>query len=617
MREDKFSRTNVILYCLGLIPTVWLGLLVAPALRSGLPNLIKNLAVVFSNPFHIVWCEDSVKAVLIFICAYAMGIGIYLSTARNYRRREEHGSAHWGNAGQVNKKYENKAEPEKNKILTQKTKIGLDGRKHRRNLNVLVCGGSGAGKTRFYAKPNIMQANTSFVILDPKGENVRDTGNLLKAKGYDIKVLDLINMDKSYCYNPFVYLHSDNDIQKLVTNIFKNTTPKGSQSQDPFWDQAAMMLLLALVFFLHYEAPPEEQNFPMVMEMIRSGEVKEDDDGFMSPLDRLFSRLADRTPDHIALKYYRNYRSGSGKTLKSIQITLVARLEKFNLDSLAAITQSDEMELDKLGEKKTAIYAVIPDNDSSYNFIVGMLYTQLFQQLYYSADVKHGGRLPVHVHFVMDEFANVALPDEFDKLLSTMRSREISVSIIIQNLAQLKKLFEKEWESIVGNCDEFLYLGGNEQSTHEYVSKLLGKETIDMNTYGQSKGRNGNYSTNWQITGRELMTPDEVRMMDNKYALLFIRGERPIMDLKYDILKHPNIKFSADGGAEPYEHARPNYSIGSISFDSSVLKMEPFELTDEVGDFAILTEEEIEEILKNEKLEEENYEEISSQKAHR
>lgn len=617
MREDKFSRTNVILYCLGLIPTVWLGLLAAPALRSGLPNLIKNLAVVFSNPFHIVWCEDSVKAVLIFICAYVMGIGIYLSTARNYRRREEHGSAHWGNAGQVNKKYENKAEPEKNKILTQKTKIGLDGRKHRRNLNVLVCGGSGAGKTRFYAKPNIMQANTSFVILDPKGENVRDTGTLLKSKGYDIKVLDLINMDKSYCYNPFVYLHSDNDIQKLVTNIFKNTTPKGSQSQDPFWDQAAMMLLLALVFFLHYEAPPEEQNFPMVMEMIRSGEVKEDDDGFMSPLDRLFARLADRTPDHIALKYYRNYRSGSGKTLKSIQITLVARLEKFNLDSLAAITQSDEMELDKLGEKKTAIYAVIPDNDSSYNFIVGMLYTQLFQQLYYSADVKHGGRLPVHVHCVMDEFANVALPDEFDKLLSTMRSREISVSIIIQNLAQLKKLFEKEWESIVGNCDEFLYLGGNEQSTHEYVSKLLGKETIDMNTYGQSKGRNGNYSTNWQITGRELMTPDEVRMMDNKYALLFIRGERPIMDLKYDILKHPNIKLSADGGAEPYEHARPNYSIGSISFDSSVLKMEPFELTDEVGDFAILTEEEIEEILKNEKLEEENYEEISSQKAHR
>ena len=616
MREDKFSRTNIILYCLGLIPTVWLGLLTAPAFRSGLPNLITNLAGVFGNPFHIVWCEDSIKTVLIFICAYAMGIGIYLSTARNYRRREEHGSAKWGSSSSVNKKYADKRKTE-NKLLTQNVAIGLDGRKHRRNLNVLVCGGSGAGKTRFFAKPNIMNANTSFVVLDPKGENVRDTGGLLKARGYDIKVLDLINMDKSYCYNPFVYLHSDNDIQKLVTNIFKNTTPKGSQSQDPFWDQAAMMLLLALVFYLHYEAPPAEQNFPMVMEMIRSGEVKEDDNGFMSPLDRLFARLADRQPDHIALKYYRNYRSGSGKTLKSIQITLVARLEKFNLDSLAAITQSDEMELDRLGEKKTAIYAVIPDNDSSYNFIVGMLYTQLFQQLYYSADVMHGGRLPVHVHFVMDEFANVALPDEFDKLLSTMRSREISVSIIIQNLAQLKKLFEKEWESIVGNCDEFLYLGGNEQSTHEYVSKLLGKETIDMNTYGQSKGRNGNYSTNWQITGRELMTPDEVRMLDNKYALLFIRGERPIMDLKYDILKHPNIKLSADGGAAPYEHARPTYSVGSIRFDSELLKMEPFELTDEVGDFAILTEEEIEEILKNEKMEEENHEENKSQKEHR
>lgn len=358
VREDKFSRTNIILYLLGLLPTAWLGLLVAPAIGLGLPNLITNLAAVFGNPFHIVWCEDSLKTVLVFICAYVIGIIVYVSTARNYRRREEHGSAHWGNAGQVNKKYENKAKPEENKILTQKTKIGLDGHKHRRNLNVLVCGGSGAGKTRFYAKPNIMQANTSFVILDPKGENVRDTGSLLKAKGYDIKVLDLINMDKSYCYNPFVYLHSDNDIQKLVTNIFKNTTPKGSQSQDPFWDQAAMMLLLALVFYLHYEAPPEEQNFPMVMEMIRSGEVKEDDDGFMSPLDRLFSRLAERSPDHIALKYYRNYRSGSGKTLKSIQITLVARLEKFNLDSLAAITQSDEMELDRLGEEKIAIYAV-------------------------------------------------------------------------------------------------------------------------------------------------------------------------------------------------------------------------------------------------------------------
>lgn len=397
-------------------------------------------------------------------------------------------------------------------------------------------------------------------------------------------------------YNPFAYLRSDNDIQRLVTNLFKNTTPKGAQSQDPFWDQAAQMLLLALVFYLHYEAPPEERNFSMVMEMIRAGEVREDDDTYQSPLDELFDRLEMRDPEHIALKYYRNYRSGSGKTLKSIQITLVSRLEKFNLESLAGMTQTDEMELWSLGEKKTAIFAVIPDNDSSFNFIVGLLYTQLFQQLYYQADVVHGGRLPVHVHFVMDEFANVALPDEFDKLLATMRSREISVSIIIQNLAQLKALFEKQWESLVGNCDEFLYMGGNEQSTHEYVSKLLGKETIDTNTYGQSKGRSGSYSTNWQLTGRELLMPDEVRMLDNQYALLFIRGERPVRDLKYDILKHPNIKLTTDGGAEPYRHGEDVHSIVSIRFDKELLKQAAEKDGQDAPKhrFILLTEEELE-----------------------
>jgi type IV secretion system protein VirD4 len=580
----------------GLIPVVWLALLIAPAFGGGLPELMENLAEIFKSPFHIIWCEDSLKTVLILVFAYAMGIGIYLATARNYRRREEHGSARWGSARAVNKKYSSK-DSAGNKILTQNTAIGLNGRKHRRNLNVLVCGGSGAGKTRFYAKPNVMQANTSYVVLDPKGEILRDTGNLLVDEGYEIKVLDLINMEKSHCYNPFVYLHDDNDIQKLVTNIFKNTTPKGAQTQDPFWDNAAMMLLLALIFYLHYEAPPEEQNFPMVLEMIRAGEVMEENENYRSPLDILFDKLAERNPEHIALKYYRNYRSGSGKTLKSIQITLVSRLEKFNLDSLAGITQTDDMELADIGERKTAVFAVIPDNDSSFNFIVGMLYTQLFQQLYYKADIEHGGRLPVHVHFVMDEFANVALPDEFDKLLSTMRSREISVSIIIQNLAQLKALFEKQWESIVGNCDEFLYLGGNEQSTHEYVSKLLGKETIDMNTYGQSRGRNGNYSTNWQITGRELMTPDEVRMLDNKYALLFIRGERPVMDFKYDILRHPNVARTADGKAEPYKHGKEVISLATVQFDEDLLSVEHNDGDVKEGDFVILTEEEIDEIL--------------------
>lgn len=605
MRHDKFSKQNILLYCLGTIPVVWLALRIAPFMEEGLPGLIQNFGAAMSRPFHITLCEDSLKTVLVLLLCYGLAIGIYLSTQRNYRRREEHGSAQWGSPVQVNRKYADKV-PTRNKILTQNVSVGLDGRKHRRNLNTLVCGGSGAGKTRFFAKPNLCQANSSYVVLDPKGELLRDTGNLLSAKGYDIKVLDLINMEKSHCYNPFVYLRSDNDIQRLVTNLFKNTTPKGSQSQDPFWDQAATMLLLALIFYLHYEAPPEEQNFPMVMEMIRAGEVREDDETYKSALDILFERLEMRNPEHIALKYYRSYHSGSGKTLKSIQITLISRLEKFNLESLASITQNDELELWSIGEKKTAVFAIIPDNDSSFSFLVGMLYTQLFQQLYYQADVIHGGRLPVHVHFLMDEFANVALPDEFDKLLSTMRSREISVSIIIQNLAQLKALFEKQWESIVGNCDEFLYLGGNEQSTHEYVSKLLGKETIDTNSYGQSKGRNGSYSTNWQRAGRELMTPDEVRMLDNRYALLFIRGERPVEDLKFDILKHPNIALTADGGAGPYRHGEDSISIAALSIDEGLLKKAGAEPVSE-DEYLFFCEEELEELLQK-KMEEKQHE---------
>lgn len=592
MRQDKLSRTNIILYLCGIIPVVWIALLIAPYLSEGLPGLIANFGSVMNNPFNIQLCEDSARAVLILLLAYGVGLGIYISNDRNYRRREEHGSARWGIAHVVNRKYADKNWAH-NKILTQNVSIGMDGRKHRRNLNVLVCGGSGAGKTRFYAKPNLMNADCSYVVLDPKGEMLRDCGEHL-SKTHDVKVIDLINMEKSHCYNPFVYLKTDNDIQRLVTNLFKNTTPKGSQSQDPFWDQAASMLLLALVFYLHYEAPEDEQNFPMVMEMIRAGEVREDMEDFHSPLDELFDRLEMKNPDHIALKYYRNYRSGSAKTLKSIQITLVARLEKFNLESLAGITQTDEMDLWSIGEKKTVIFAVIPDNDSSFNFIVGMLYTQLFQQLYYQADQIHGGRLPVHVHFLMDEFANVALPDEFDKLLATMRSREISVSIIIQNMAQLKALFEKQWESIVGNCDEFLYLGGNEQSSHKYVSELLGKETIDTNTYGQSRGRNGSYSTNYQVSGRELMTPDEVRMLDNQYALLFIRGERPIRDFKYDILKHPNVRYTTDGGAPAFKHGEDTRSFATVTFSPELIK-QAAEMEVDDHNFVLFCEEELEE----------------------
>ena len=570
MKQDD-KRTAVILFLIGIIPVVWLALKIAPSVGGGLAAILPELMSVFENPFHIELCEDSVKAVLVLLLCYGMGIGIYFSTRRNYRRREEHGSAKWGEARTVNKKYAQHPKSA-NKLMTQNVSIGLNAKKHRRNLNTLVCGGSGAGKTRFYCKPNLMQANTSFVILDPKGEIVRDVGKLLEAKGYEIKVLDLISMEKSHCYNPFVYLRSDNDIQRLVTNLFKSTTPKGSQSNDPFWDTAASMLLLALVFYLHYEAPEDEQNFAMVMEMLRAGAIEDEEEPRPSPLDNLFSELEYENPEHIALKYYHSYHSGSAKTLKSIQITLAARLEKFNLESLAALTTTDELEIETLGEKKTALFALIPDNDTSFNFLVSLLYTQLFQQLFYSADHIHGGSLPIPVHFLMDEFANVSLPDDFDKILSVMRSRSVSVSIILQNLAQLKALFEKQWESIVGNCDEFLYLGGNEQSTHKYVSELLGKSTIDTNTYGKSSGRSGNYSTNYQISGRELLTPDEVRMLDNQYAILFIRGERPVLDFKYDILKHPNVAMTADGNAGVYTHGEVKSDVATIeliSFDKN------------------------------------------------
>ena len=568
MKQDD-KQSAVILSVIGILPVVWLALLIAPSVKGGLPEILPKLMTVFNNPFQIELCEDSLKTVLVLLLCYGFGIGIYFSTRRNYRRREEHGSAKWGDARAVNKKYCQTPKSE-NKLMTQNVSIGLNAKKHRRNLNTLVCGGSGAGKTRFYCKPNLMQANTSFVILDPKGEIVRDVGKLLEAKGYEIKVLDLISMEKSHCYNPFVYLRSDNDIQRLVTNLFKSTTPKGSQSNDPFWDTAASMLLLALVFYLHYEAPEDEQNFAMIMEMLRAGAIEDEEEPRPSPLDNLFSELEYENPDHIALKYYHSYHSGSAKTLKSIQITLAARLEKFNLESLASLTSTDELELESLGEKKTALFALIPDNDTSFNFLVSILYTQLFQQLFYSADHIHGGSLPIPVHFLMDEFANVSLPDDFDKILSVMRSRSVSVSIILQNLAQLKALFEKQWESIVGNCDEFLYLGGNEQSTHKYVSELLGKSTIDTNTYGKSEGRSGSYSTNYQISGRELLTPDEVRMLDNRYAILFIRGERPVLDFKYDILKHPNVALTADGKAGVYEHGEVKSDVATIellSFD--------------------------------------------------
>lgn len=613
MKQDKYSKTYLLIYALGLIPVIWVAILIAPYMDGGIPGLIANMDQAFANPFGFQWCADTPRTIVILCLIYVVAIGIFLSDDKNYRRREEYGSAKWGFPSRINAKYATRKneDPFLNKILTQNVAISFMVRRHRRNLNILVIGGSGAGKTRFFALPNILNGNCSFIILDPKGEILRTVGHVLESMGYEIKVLDLLHMERSHCYNPFDYLRNVDDIQRLVSNIFASSTPKGAQSQDPFWDNAASILLKAVICLLWFEAPKEEQNFDMVLEVLRSAQVKEEDESFQSPMDLLFEKVRDRDPGHIAVKFYDDFKQAAGKTMKSILITLLSKLEKFNIPSLAQLTMTDEMDLRSIGKRKTAVFAIIPDNDTSFNFLVSILYTQLFQMLFEEADLSPNGRLPVHVHFVMDEFANVALPSDFDKLLATMRSREISVSIILQNLAQLKALYEKEWESIVGNCDEFLYLGGNEQSTHEYVSKLLGKETIDTNTYGQSKGRNGSYSTNYQATGRELKTSDEMRMLDNQYALLFIRGERPVMDLKYDLTKHPNFGLTPEGGGKPYIHGEDSRSFAGISIDQTLLdQAQEWEI--DTTSFMLLSEEELEESFT--KKEKENHETVQEKR---
>lgn len=558
MKDRK--QDDYIFLGLLIIPVIWFAILIAPYSSGGLIYALPYISEAINHPFSFSWCDNTPRMILIFTLIYAIGVMVYLSTMKNYRRTVEYGSAKWANALNVNRKYASKNYLE-NKLLSQNVRIGLNGKIHRRNLNTIVIGGSGAGKTRFYCKPNIMQCNTSFVVLDPKGEILRSEGYMLEKEGYVIKVIDLIDMSKSHGYNPFHYIQSDKDILKLITNLIRNTTPKGSQSMDPFWEKSETALLEALMLYLYHYAPEDEQNFTMVMEMLTYAEVKEDDEEYESPLDELFHHLERSDPDSLALKQYQIYKQAAGKTAKSILISVGVRLAAFNLDSMASLTKFDELELDKIGERKTALFAVIPDNDSTFNFLVGMLYTQLFQMLYYQADYVYGGELPVPVHFLMDEFANVALPDEFDKLLSTMRSRQIFVSIILQNLAQIKTLFKDSWESIVGNCDELYYLGGNEQSTHKFISEYLGKETLDTNTFGKSTGHSGSYSTNYQQTGRELLTPDEVRLLNNDYGLLFIRGELPIMDKIYDLLKHPNINETTDGKQKPYIHGTASHFI--------------------------------------------------------
>ena len=521
-----------------------------------LVDLLEKLSASMNSPFSVHWTKYSARCLLFFTLGYAVVALAATANRKHYRRGSEHGSARWGNVCRIAKRYRDKKNPKQNLILTQHFQMGMDGHKHKRNTNVLVIGGSGAGKSRSYAIPNVLNCGTcSLVVCDPKSEILRKTGGALKSNGYEVRVFDLLTPDASFCYNPLAYVRDDKDVLRLIETLIQSTTPPGAQSSDPFWTKSETALLQALVLYLMHEAPPEEQNFATVMEMLAAAEVREEDEEYESPLDVLFARLEMRDPESIAVKQYHIFKMGAGKTLKSILISVGVRLSAFNLPQIARLTYTDDLHLEEMGEKKVALFCCIPDSDKSLNYLVGMIYGQLIQTLYFVADRKYKGRLPVPVHLLIDEAPNIALPtDNFLPWLSTMRSRNIFCSYIAQNMAQIKALFKDTWETITGNCDSLLYLGGNETTTHEYISKMLGKETIDTQSHGQSKGRNGSASTNIQRAGRELMTPDEVRLLDNADALLFIRGEHPVRDRKYDLLRHPNLAGTVDGAGTPYVH---------------------------------------------------------------
>ena len=543
------KSNDTLFYLIGIIPVVWLALLLAQSLGGGLPELLRNLTSALEQPTNIIWTDKSLPTILICLAAYGMAVLLYRINQGRTRDGEEHGSAAWATPASVNAQF-----AQKDSIpLTQHVRLGLDTHKHRRSLNVLVIGGSGAAKTRSFVLPNILTANTNYVITDPKSEVLLATGGYLKEQGYDVRVLNLVNLEQSDGYNPFCYLRDEKDVLKLVNNLIQSTTPKGSHESDPFWTKAETALLQAIILMLFQEAPEYEQNFSMVMRVLEYAEVREEDEGHVSPLDLLFESIERRKPDSVAVRQYKVFKLAAGKTAKSILVSTAVRLAPFNLPQIQALTDHDDMDLYTLGEKKVALYAVIPDNDNTFNFLVSLLYAQAFQALYYSADQIHHGPLPRHVRFVLDEFAAMPLPG-FTRELATMRSRSISASVIIQNMAQIKELYKDSWETIPGNCDTILYLGGNESSTHKYVSEMLGKATIDTKTHGQTKGKSGSYSTNFQMSGRELLTPDEVRKLDNRYALLFIRGASPVVDEKYDLMHHPAISHSSLGGAAPYIH---------------------------------------------------------------
>lgn len=550
--------------------SVYLAIAAASAYEEGSNIFVwmGRFSEVLKRPSLLRWTPYTVKCIIVVLLLCAFAVLLYRSDREKRRPGGEYGTAKWEAAETMNQKYADKDGP--NVILTQHVSIGMDGYKHQRNLNVLVVGGSGSGKTRYFCKPGLMDANCSYLVVDPKGEMLRSTGHFLKSQGYDIKVFDLIHPRQSDGYNPFRYIREEPDVLKLMDNLVKNTTPPKGASNDPFWEKAEIALDSALMLYLLSEAPKEEQTFEMLMFMLNSAQASEEDEQFQSPLDLLFQSLEDREPDHLAVKQYKVYKKAAGKTAKSILITAGVRLTAFIFPQYAAIMQEDEMDFGSLGERKRAIFCITPVNDGSMNYLVSMLFTQCFQELYLRADERYDGRLPVPVRVIQDEWANVPQPDSYPKVLATCRSYNIGIDIIVQNIQSIKARYRDEYQSIIGNCDTLLFLGGgNEPESLEFMSKLLGKETISIRTRGQTRGRSGSSSINDQLTGRELMTPDEIRRMPTREALLLIRGESPVRDRKYNIKKHPNYRYTQDGGAKPYIHnppPAPDYALTDLPY---------------------------------------------------
>lgn len=538
------------LILLGGILAAYAGYLLNAAWTPGMDigSYPEQLNLALSKPFANYWNENTVKVMGIVLIAYFLAILMYVTDDKKFMRGKEYGSAQFANAKTVTKDVTDKMEQE-NKIFSQNIRLSIHPEVSQLNNNVLIIGGSGAGKTYREVTPNLLQANSSYVITDPKGEILRRFGNYFQNIGYKVKVINLVEMTQSDCYNPFLYIRKEEDVAKLITNLIANTTPKGASKGDPFWEKSESMYLQALFYYVWMECPEKDRNFNSLLELVAKAEV--DEDGEESELDEIMNALADeKGENHPAVRNYRKVTRGAADTVRSIIISANSRLAPFENEQIKRILSKDEMDIPSIGigvdgdeTTKTAVFCVIPDSDKTYNFVVGMLYTQIFQELYFQADFNYDGALPIQVAFWLDEFANVALPDDFCSLLSTMRGRGISSNIIIQNLAQIKAMFKDTWETLPGNCDTLIYLGGNEQSSHKYISEMLGKATITKKSSGESKGKNGSSSQNYDVIGRELMTPDEVKKMSRKKCIIFISGRDPILDNKYETKKHPNWKY--------------------------------------------------------------------------